>query len=340
MIASPRGRGFRVVDAFSRIVRLGEGVAASGQLSDAAMSRTIGALRVCAQKMERRDVARARCIATQACRGAANGDAFLARVQSETGLRFEIISPAEEARLAVEGCAQLIDMAADAAVIFDIGGGSTEISWLDLRDRDGAKGDGAKRDGAKGGQRMVDRIGGWVSLPYGVVTVSERFGGRDISAEGYAAMAAFVADEIRKACAPGLTEIFEAGRGHLLGTSGTVTSIAGVFLDLPRYERRLVDGLWMSAVDARSVSERLRRMGYEGRVAQPCIGAERADLVVAGCAILEAILSIWPAERIRVADRGLREGVLLSLMNARSGRSRRPRRRKRRPPSEPGAPSS
>lgn len=323
LIASPRGRGFRVFDAFSRIVRLGEGMSASGALSDAAMERTIEALKICAEKIERRSVTRQRCIATQACRAASNGGEFLARVRDETGLEFEIITPAEEARLAVTGCAELLDANAKAGLIFDIGGGSTEISWV----RTGA------RAGMTSGAAQSNEVAAWTSMPIGVVSLSEKFGGRDLSHAGYGDVVDYVRAEIASFGDPaGLRELFAAGEGHYLGTSGTVTSIAGVHLGLKRYRRDAVDGLWLSEVEVRDVTQRLRAMSYDERADEPCIGVERADLVVCGCAILDALLLEWPATRIRVADRGLREGILVGLAqdhNRSRGRKRGRRRRNR-----------
>jgi len=320
LIASPRGRGFRIFDAFSRIVRLGEGVAASGALSDDAMARTIDALRVCAEKIARRGVVRSRCIATQACRSAANGPEFLARVERETGLRFEIISPAEEARLAVTGCGELLDTQAPAGLIFDIGGGSTEVSWVRPREQDG--------------RARTPEILAWTSMPLGVVNLSEHHGGREMSVGAYETLVALIREQIAAAGDPAdLRAVFADGRGHFLGTSGTVTSIAGVHLRLPRYRRDRVDGVWLSATEVRDVSERLRAMSYEERASEPCIGAERADLVVCGCAILEALLLEWPVTRIRVADRGLREGILVGLAQDRNRERSRRRRRHRRPAS-------
>lgn len=309
LIAAPRGRKFRVLDAFSRIIRLGEGLSQTGRLQPAAMDRALEALRICADKIERRGVTRRRLIATQACRGAANGPEFLERVRAETGLQFEIISPEEEARLAVRGCAELIDPAARACLVFDIGGGSTEISWV------------VSEAGAP-------RIAAWASLPFGVVSLSERWDGRELDALTYERIVESIVAEVRAVGdTAGLKAVFERDEAHLLGTSGTVTSIAGVHLRLDRYRRDLVDGVWLSLDEARGVCERLLRMDFAERSAEPCIGSERADLVVCGCAILEALIREWPASRIRVADRGLREGMLADLMD--SGRRDRARRRRR-----------
>ncbi len=322
LIASPRGRGFRIFDAFSRIVRLGEGVAAAGALSEDAMARTLDAIRICAEKIERRGVVRVRCIATQACRSASNGVDFLNRVEAETGLKFEIITPAEEARLAVTGCGELLDMQAPAGLIFDIGGGSTEISWV--------------RPRADSGRSRSPEILAWTSLPLGVVNLSERYGGREMTRKAYAALIDALRADIAAVGDPaGVAPLFADGRGHFLGTSGTVTSIAGVHLRLPRYRRDRVDGLWLTADEVRDVSERLRAMSYDERASEPCIGVERADLVVCGCAILEALLLEWPTTRIRVADRGLREGILVGLAQEKNRERGRNRRRRRKPRPSP-----
>ncbi|MEQ8934541.1 MAG: Ppx/GppA phosphatase family protein [Amphiplicatus sp.] len=314
LIAAPRGRQLRIVDAFSRIVRLGEGLSQTGALLPAAMDRAVEALKTCAEKIEKRGVTRQRCIATQACRAAANGAEFLARVEAETGLVFEIISTSEEARLSVKGCAELLDPKAEAGLVFDIGGGSTEISWI----RHGVNGAGAD-------------IAAWASMPLGVVSLSERWGGRDIDLATYERIVESVRAEVAGLGDPAsLRDIFARDGAHYLGTSGTVTSIAGVHLALPRYRRDLVDGLWLTIDDARGVTEKLRSMSFNDRAAEPCIGRERADLVVCGCAILEALQREWPASRIRVGDRGLREGMLADLAD----QARRHRRRtsKRRTP--------
>jgi exopolyphosphatase/guanosine-5'-triphosphate,3'-diphosphate pyrophosphatase len=324
LIAKPSRRGFLVIDAFSRIIRLGEGVLTSGRLSQAAMSRTIEALKVCAEKMRRRAVTRSRLIATEACRIAANSGEFIDNVRRETGLSIEIVTQETEAKLAVSGCASLLDRNCDWALVFDIGGGSSELIWLDLA-----------RMGRPWRRTLHERldvqgcIAAWTSLPIGVVNLAERHGGRDVTPEGYEAMVA----DVMASVAPfekqhRFGERIAGKRAHFLGTSGTVTTISGIHLKLPVYERSRVDGCWLSARDVRTVSGDLIAMTYPQRVAQPCIGHERADLVLAGCAILEALLRIWPCQRLRVADRGLREGILATLM-AEDGHDRRAHRQVR-----------
>lgn len=325
LLARPSRRGFRVVDAFSRIIRLGEGVSQTGRLSDAAMRRTIDALRVCAAKLGRNGVERARCVATEACRVASNGREFLYRVEREVGLKLEVLDRETEAALAVSGCASLIDARADYVLVFDIGGGSSELIWL-CRGRDARiSPDSGRRIGGK------PDIKAWTSLPVGVVTLAERFGGHHVTAESFEEMVAHVQALIRPFEAlHGFNAMANGGTVHLLGTSGTVTTVAGIHLGLKRYDRQRVDGCWLDIDEIQSVVYDLLARTYEQRVAEPCIGHERADLVLAGCAILEAILRTWSAERLRVADRGLREGILATLMSEdgvyRAGRRRRRQR--------------
>ncbi len=284
------------------------------------MSRTFDALRICSTKLARAQVSRARLVATEACRIADNGIEFLARVRTELGLNIELLTPEAEARLAVAGCAALLDGRSDLALVFDIGGGSSELIWLDLSNRNGAW-----------RRSLADRIEAqscitaWSSLPVGVVTLAERFGGRHVTAEDFEAMVQHVTDLLAPFEARFRFRDRIANRpAHMLGTSGTVTTVAGIHLGLKRYDRSRVDGCWMSTADARAVTDRLIAYSYEQRVAEPCIGRDRADLVLAGCAILEAMLRMWPCDTLRVADRGLREGILASLMaedgHMRSGR--------------------
>ena len=288
---------FRVIEAFSRIVRLGEGLSTSGRLSEAAMARTIEALKICSEKMARRNVAFARAVATEACRRAANGAEFLHEVKAATGISLDIISTAEEARLALTGCAPLLEPPHRQAIVFDIGGGSTEILWAKLL--------------GGGRTEVID----WVSLPFGVVNLTERFGPGDTASGSYLQMIDTVAAALQPFEARhDLAQQLKTGQVQVLGTSGTVTTLAGVHLNLPRYERRHVDGCWLEFPIVIEQSRRLASLSVPDRALHPCIGEERADLVVAGCAILEALYRFWPATRLRVADRGVREGVLVELM--------------------------
>ena len=304
LIARPSGEHFVVIDAFSRVVRLGEGLAQTGRLSDEAMDRALAALHVCADKLRKRNVHLARSVATEACRRATNGADFIQRVREETGIRLNIITAQEEARLAVLGCHILLEQGDGPAMIFDIGGGSTEMVLVETGE-------------------TVPRILDWQSAPWGVVSLTESVGLIDDSAEARAAAYA----EMRRCVDEGFADFAQRvapmreaalaqGRIRLLGTSGTVTTLGSLHLELPQYDRRAVDGLVVPAESMRAISQSLARMSPAERIAVPCIGRDRSDLVVAGCAILESILQIWPADRLGIADRGIREGILRSLMAA------------------------
>ncbi|MFC4270836.1 Ppx/GppA family phosphatase [Sneathiella chungangensis] len=297
LIAKQQGKSFRVIDSFSRIVRLGEGVSLTGKLSGDAMERTIDALGVCADKMRRAGVTHMRCVATEVCRKADNSDEFLDRVREGCGIELDIITTAEEAALAAEGCAPLIDYRHQNALVFDIGGGSTELVWLGLE-----------------GRRQSEVLG-WTSIPVGVVTLTERHGGMEVSQSAYADMIADVRHHVDAFEAEhGIAGRIREGRVQMLGTSGTVTTLAGVHFGLERYSRRRIDGAWLNAGAMLDICRRLAGSDYKTRVLEPCIGEERADLVVSGCAIVEAMHSRWPVKKLRVADRGLREGMLLGMI--------------------------
>lgn len=314
LIARPTKGGFRVIDAFSRIVRLGEGVANGNRLSDAAMDRTIEALKVCAEKIARRNVTCMRHVATEACRVADNADEFIARVKRETGLNLDIISAKEEARLAVMGCQSLIAPGNRHALVFDIGGGSTELIWVRVLP----------------GNRS--EISGWMSIPWGVVNLSESYGvvGTSVPREKYSQMISIVEKHLQDfEAAHRVSDVVKRRQTQFLGTSGTVTTLASLHLELPRYVREKVDGAWMKSKDIHALSRQVAEMSHTERAAQPCIGPERADLVVAGCAILEAILGMWNVPSLRVADRGIREGILRGMMQVDSPDDRRRSGRRR-----------
>lgn len=296
LIACPAGDGFRVVDSFSRIIRLGEGISATGSISEAAIDRALAALSICSDKIRYRRARRLRLIATEACRAADNADSFRARVASETGIKLEVIDRETEATLAVIGCSPLLDPKGRGAILFDIGGGSTELVRIE-------------RDPEQ--QDAAPRIKAWMSIPLGVVTIAENFGGRDVTPESYARMVAEVAQYVAPFAAEHGKDLQDM---HMLGTSGTVTTLAGVFLNLPRYDRRRIDGIWMHNSEVTAVIQRLLGMTYQERANNNCISVERADLVLAGCAILDAIRDAFPLPRLRVADRGLREGMLVEMM--------------------------
>ena len=304
LIARPSGRDFTVIDAFSRVVKLGEDLATTGRLSDEAMDRALGALSICADKLRKRNVRLARSVATEACRRAENGPAFIERVRQETGIALDIITAEEEARLAVLGCHILLEQGDGPAVIFDIGGGSTELVLVEP----------AREKGGK-----IPRILDWESVPWGVVSLTDTVGDCADSEAArlarYEEMRRLVSDSFEP-FAERIADAARAGDIRLLGTSGTVTTLASLHLELPFYDRKAVDGLIVPSEAMRTISSNLSGMSPQQRSELPCIGQDRANLVVAGCAILEAILDLWPAERLGVADRGIREGILRSLMAA------------------------
>jgi exopolyphosphatase/guanosine-5'-triphosphate,3'-diphosphate pyrophosphatase len=296
LIASPSGDSFRVLDSFSRIIRLGEGISATGCISEAAIDRAIAALSICRDKIQSRKAGRLRLIATEACRAASNADGFRDRVVAETGIRLEVIDRETEATLAVIGCSPLLDPYGRGAILFDIGGGSTELVRVERNPDD---------------PDAAPRIKAWMSIPLGVVTLAEHFGGKHVTAESYARMVQEVGQHVAPFAAEHGGDLTDM---HLLGTSGTVTTLAGVHLNLARYDRRRIDGVWMSDADITATIARLLGMSYQERAGNNCISVERADLVLAGCAILDAIRHAFPLPRLRVADRGLREGMLVEMM--------------------------
>jgi exopolyphosphatase/guanosine-5'-triphosphate,3'-diphosphate pyrophosphatase len=319
LIAAPDGGHFRVVDAFAKSVRLGVGLERTGHLSRGAIARTLQALDVCADKLRRYGVINARLVATEACRRAKNGNHFLALVARETGLRLEVIRPEEEARLAVISCAPLVAPESEQVLVFDIGGGSTELVWIDLsavdpEDRAQAivnlelKG----RVARPGAARLVD----FISVPLGVATLHDRFADVADDAARFALMSWFFEEQLGEfgpyvhppECRPGAFQ--------MIGTSGTVTTVGAAHLGLRRYDRRKVDGMTLSSEAIDAVIQRFLRLGPEGRRNDAGLGRDRCELIMSGAAILQTLLRVWPTDAIRVADRGLREGMLFAMMNA------------------------
>jgi exopolyphosphatase/guanosine-5'-triphosphate,3'-diphosphate pyrophosphatase len=299
LIAAPAqgargGNGsFRVVDSFSRIVRLGEGVNQTGLLSEAALERTVAALKICADRIAKHQAKHVRAIATQAARLACNTDVLIQRVRAETGLELEVISAEEEADLAAEGCAPLIGRKYKGALVFDIGGGSTEVIWL--------------QKGPRGPEKKLS-----ASVPVGVVSLAESYGAASTSHEGFDRMRSDLTSRFEP-FAQAMGDGFDTSKFHLLGTSGTVTTLAAIALKLPRYNRTRVDGSWHETAHMLRVVDRLLGQDTQALARIGSIGPERADLMLPGCAIFAAICSLWPAPVLRVADRGLREGMLRQL---------------------------
>ncbi len=314
LVAKTVGSGFKIIDSFSQSVRLGEGLSRDGKLSAAAMDRTICALRICADKMQRRGVTKMRNVATQACREADNHKEFLTRVEKEVQIKLDIIDPEEEARLAVMGCKALLDLKFSHAVVFDVGGGSTEVVWLKI------------------GKYKKPEIIDWISLPYGVVNLSEQFGSKkNISPDRYHSMKETVDIPLSEFVVKNnIKSEIENGKVQLLGSSGTITTLTSMHLGLASYDRSKVDGAWVTALRMQEMCDQLSDLNYEERIKKPSIGEDRAELVVAGCAIIEVIMTQLPIDDIRVADRGIREGMLLDLMELGQRKRRKRRNRYRR----------
>ncbi|MEM6623400.1 MAG: Ppx/GppA phosphatase family protein [Pseudomonadota bacterium] len=331
LVARPEGKGFAVVDAFSRAVRLGEGVEGSNRLSDAAQDRALKALRICAGKIRHHRVRDHRIVATEACRRADNGADFVRRVQDETGLALDIISPEEEARLAVAGCAPLIETAAEQLLVFDIGGGSTELIWIDMSGTPSVRRESLVRALAPLGRghretatarAAAAHIADWISVPMGVSTLHDRFAQIDSDAERFHEMSRHFEERLAAFGPPDTHEEGGVVPGlQIVGVSGTATTFGALHLGLKSYDRSKVDGLWMSSDGAATVADRLLTMGLDDRSGHPTIGRGRSELVISGAAILMTIMRLWPVTRFRVADRGLREGILYGLIQARRDRA-------------------
>ncbi|MFN3973455.1 MAG: Ppx/GppA phosphatase family protein [Gemmobacter sp.] len=318
LIARPRGSQFHVVDSFSKTVQLGQGLEASGRLSRGSMARTVAALRICEKKIEKHGVTRMRLVATEACRRARNAREFIKAVRRETGLPLEIIQPEEEARLAVISCAPLVSKRTEQLLVVDIGGGSTELVWIDLArvtpaDRPKAimrLRAGLSRDDVAGQARVVD----WISVPLGVATLKDQFADVEDDGARFALMSWFFEENLAN-FSPYNAENPREGF-QIVGTSGTITTVAASFLGLKRYDRAKVDGLSMSSTQIDTVIRDYLSLGPEGRRTDPRIGRDRHSLIMSGAAILQALMRIWPTDRLSVADRGLREGLLYAQMSA------------------------
>ncbi len=318
LIAQPKGSQFQVVDSFSKTVQLGVGLESSGRLSRASMGRTVQALRICQKKIEKHGVKRMRLVATEACRRARNAKEFIRQVRRETGLQLEVIAPEEEARLAVISCAPLVNASTEQLLVVDIGGGSTELVWIDLstitpEDRPRAimrlhAGFKPQDDGPAA--RVVD----WISVPLGVATLKDQFADVDDDAARFALMSWYFEENLAS-FSPYNAENPRAGF-QIIGTSGTVTTVAASFLGLRRYDRTKVDGLHMTSDQIDTVIRDYLSLGPEGRRTDPRIGRDRHALIMSGAAILQALMRIWPTDRLSVADRGLREGLLYAQMSA------------------------
>ena len=317
LIAQPKGSQFQVVDSFSKTVQLGVGLEASGRLSRASMTRTVQALRICQKKIEKHGVRRMRLVATEACRRARNAKDFIRQVRRETGLSLEIIAPEEEARLAVISCAPLVNPRTEQLLVVDIGGGSTELVWIDLsgvppeeRARSIMRLHRGFQPQADSAARVVD----WISVPLGVATLKDQFADVEDDAARFALMSWFFEENLASFSPYNAQQARDGFQ--IIGTSGTVTTVAASYLNLRRYDRTKVDGLQMTSDQIDLVIREYLALGPEGRRTDPRIGRDRHALIMSGAAILQALMRIWPTDRLSVADRGLREGLLYAQMSA------------------------
>lgn len=318
LIAQPKGDQFRVIDSFSKSVQLGAGLESSGRLSRASMNRTISAIRVCQQKLRRHKVKRMRLVATEACRRAGNGAVFMRQIKRETGLQLEIIAAQEEARLAMISCAPLVSPRAEQVLVVDIGGGSTELVWIDIGQVApekraqaimGVKQGFAGADETAGAAKIID----WISVPLGVATLRDQFIDVEDDAGRFALMSLSFEEQL-EAFVP-YDAVHDMDGFQMIGTSGTITTVAASHLGLKRYDRTKVDGLRMTSDQIHRVIEGYLRLGPDGRRDDPRIGKDRQALIMSGAAILQALIRTWPTNRLSVADRGLREGLLYAQMN-------------------------
>ena len=320
LIAQPDGAQFKVVDSFSKSVQLGAGLENSGRLSQVSMNRTIQALRICSQKLAQFNIKKKRLVATEACRRAENGQALMQKIKKETGLQLDIISAEEEAQLAVLSCGPLVNRETEQLLVVDIGGGSTELVWIDLVNVEPAlrsraimhlhKGFRSGSQPNKFGAKVVD----WISIPLGVATLRDLFDDVDDDAGRFALMSLMFEEKLEKFIP--YDRPHETNRFQIIGTSGTVTTVAASHLGLRRYDRNKVDGLSMSSAEIEKIIHDYLRLGHEGRQKDPLIGHERQALIMSGAAILQALIRIWPTQNLSVADRGLREGLLYAQMSA------------------------
>ncbi len=326
LIAVPSNNGAAsmpmVIDSYTASVRLGEGLESGGILTDGALNRVVAALIVCSERLKRRGATHVRAVATEACRQARNTQILIDRAQNEAGISLVVVSAEEEARLAAQGCLPLIGEDFDGALIFDIGGGSTELILV------------------KGSGGGVPEIVAWASAPIGVVTLADRHGSHNLAAASYGPMREMLRESFAALYQQLVPKDFQPSRYHLLGTSGTLTTLAAVKLGLERYNRNRIDGQWLERVDILAILDTITTRDFAGRAEIPCIGHDRADLILPGCAILSSIMDNWRFEHLRVADRGLREGLLIGLLkDARDGAQKRSRRLRRRRRAAPGAQS-
>jgi len=287
-----RTAAWRVIDQDQRVTRLGEGLRTSGTLGDQAMARTTTAVVEYVERAARAGATDVLVCATSAVRDADNGAAFVQMLERRTGRPVRVVSGDEEARLTLRGVLYGLPPIAGPLIVFDIGGGSTEFIL------------------AEGGALSLA-----VSLRLGVVSLAERFPfPATVDRDRYAELT----NEVRAHLATGLPPAVRQRRADLLvGTAGTVTTLAALDLGLRAYDSRRVQGHRLSRRAIEALGERLGALSMAERAALPCLEPGRADLIIPGLAIVEATLECVGVETLIVSDYGFREGIIVEALGAR-----------------------
>ena len=301
----PKPVAWKVIDSFAKVVRLGEGMYSHDELSHDAIERTMEALSICRKKLDKYNMHSMRAVATEACRRATNKEVLVNRAREELGLNLEVICAEEEARLALKGCSAILDSRIPYGIVFDIGGGSTEVILVRL------KRENKRSPGYAVPFDVIDSI----SIPYGVVTTTEAVDLADNQEYVHKMLHEKITDMLSEFVSKNkIIELIKNNEIQVAGSSGTVTTLAAYHLGLAQYERRLVDGMTISYEDLHIVIEKIFAMDKQGSLEESTVGFGRADYVLTGSVILKALCEVIPAKTMRIADRGVREGILIDLM--------------------------
>lgn len=292
LVADVEGPGrWRVVAEHQTVTRLGEGLAATGALGEVPMARTLAVVRDYVARGAALGATETRIVATSAVREAANGSVFAAAVERATGWRVRVVSGEDEARLTLLGVRHGVGPLAGPVVVFDIGGGSTEYILAD-----------------------GEQVRATASLRLGVVPLAERYPFPErVDRSRYAALLREVMRQLARELP---AEILSARPAHLVGTAGTVTTLAALDLGLPRYDAGRVQGHRLSRAAIERLGARLGSLTVGERAALPCLEPGRADLIVPGVAIVMATLDCLGVDGLTVSDSGLREGILAAAAHA------------------------
>jgi exopolyphosphatase/guanosine-5'-triphosphate,3'-diphosphate pyrophosphatase len=327
-------RRLKVIDSFAKIISLGEGIKQTGVLSEEAIERTIVALRACKKKLDSHRIYKMRAVATEACRQASNTKSLIERVNSEIGVDLEVISPQEEARLVLKGCSGVISDEKNYGILMDIGGGSTEVVWLKIN---------------KGMTRPTISVIDSISLPFGVVTISDTYTHSKNNQEIYTVLRKNILSTIDTFMKKNnIRTNFSKGDVQVITSSGTTTTLGSLTLGLSTYDRSSVDGKDFSSKKIVEVGEELLSRYLSSTPTTVKLGKEknfitnkffdhvldksseefkifaynRMGLLAAGVVIINSILESIGDCLVRIADRGVREGILYDLMDSlRTGQS-------------------